>query len=179
MDFSFLRFRLRPPEKKPPPRNCTDLYFDPEMQVFVIEDDQGNKVPIGGAGGVAAETAARIAADEVLEGEIAKRILYDAIIDNVTGAEADSLRSVDTLDLPANSIHAVNLGSDLAFYRLRFGTPTGGSPDQVVPLDYDVSLNAKYWKLHPVNEAIASATHASTSKVTPADNDEIFMSNSA
>ena len=82
--------------------------------------------------------------------EVAKRILYDAAIDTVDGVGVDSLRSVATVDLPISSIHAVNLGSNLDFYRLRTGSPTGSSPEQVIPADFDVSENAKYWKLHAV-----------------------------
>lgn len=80
--------------------------------------------------------------------EVAKRILYDPALDNVVGTDPDSLRTVATVDLPTNSIHAINLGSQLDFYRLRVGAPTGPSPEQVLPLDYATS--GKYWKLHAV-----------------------------
>lgn len=55
--FSYIRLSLRPPEKKPPPKNFVDVYFDPEQGVLVAEDDQGTRTPIGSSPSLVLDTA--------------------------------------------------------------------------------------------------------------------------
>lgn len=76
----------------------------------------------------------------------ASGVLADATIATVA-----DLSTVATVDLPVNTLHAVEQSDILRFYQLKFGSSSTSLPDIVRPDDWDFSTNQKIWEITEFN----------------------------